>query len=126
MVKDALRAADVARSGLADAALGPAGDVDVARAHDADLGGAGGVRFDVAGSRDRHFHRIRLDPARVDPARAGNFIFGGARFAASSLGVARSGDRQLQRLYVERADAEPARARDLALEAVALNLVDID
>src|SRR5690349_15741894 len=36
MVKAALRAADAARSRLADAALGASGDIDIARAHDAD------------------------------------------------------------------------------------------
>src|SRR3954451_2993682 len=40
MIKVVLRAADVARSGLADVALGAAGHVDVARAHDAHVRGA--------------------------------------------------------------------------------------
>src|SRR5437764_627352 len=40
--KAGLRAVDVARARAADAALGAAGKVDVARAHEADLGRAAG------------------------------------------------------------------------------------
>ena len=43
MVKAALRAADVARPGLADLHLAPPVTLDIARAHDADVGGAGRI-----------------------------------------------------------------------------------
>src|SRR5258708_25270466 len=85
MVNVALRTADVAGAGLAHRAFGAAGNVDVALAHDADVGGAAGMGAHAARTGDRHLGGLRLNCAGVDVTPAGDLIFGRLSFARASL-----------------------------------------
>src|SRR5690242_1652968 len=126
MLKTGLRAANVAGSGLADVALGAAGNIDVARAHDTDVGGSLGLCLHASRSHDGNLGLLRLDRAGVDIARAGDLIFRRLRPARARLDAARSGDGKLQRLDVESGDVERPRTGDIASEAVALHMIDLD
>src|SRR5689334_14604004 len=95
MVNATLRAADVARSGLADRTLRPAGHLDVARAHDADVRCAAGIAANAARARDGHGQRLRLDRAGIDVAGAGNVVLGRLGLAICRLEAAGPRDRQL-------------------------------
>src|SRR6266567_4164843 len=117
---------DVARAGFADSALGAAGHIDIARAHDADIRRTTRMGVYVARPGDRYLGLLSLDGARIDIARSGDLKFGRLRLARPGFDAARSGDRQFQRLDVHVRDVEPTRTGDAAFEAVALDLVDID
>src|SRR4051812_47894046 len=122
MLKPALRAADVARPGLVDAALRAATNVDVARAHDADVRGPARVRANAAGTRDRHFGVRCLHCARIDVARSGDVVVGALGLPGACLDAARACDGQLHGLHVDGCEADAAGPGDRAFEAVALDL----
>src|SRR4051812_47884886 len=65
MVKAALRAANVARAHLAHRAFRAAGDLDIARTHDADLRASRSVRPNIAGAGDRDLEVLDRDVAGV-------------------------------------------------------------
>src|SRR4051794_24591150 len=74
MVNTALRAANVARAHLAHRALGAALHLDVARAHDVDLGGARRMGPDIARAGDADRQILDGDALGVDVARSGDVI----------------------------------------------------
>src|SRR5690348_4235675 len=126
MVKPLLRAVDVARAVLFEAALRAAGHGDVARAHDLDVCGAGRMALDVARAGDAGGDLLGGDAARVDVAGADRLVFGRLGLAAPGLGVARAGKRQLEALHVDRSDRQVARTGEGAGEAVAADAVDVE
>src|SRR3982750_2577922 len=125
MVKAALRATGVSGPHLGNVALGAAAALDVARAHDADVRSAAGMRPNVARSGDRYFQLLRLDGAGIDVPRSGDVIIRGLRLART-LGSAGAGDCELELLNVDLRDVDPARSGDDTFELVAGHMVDTD
>jgi hypothetical protein len=124
-VKIAEGTANVAGPVLRDVALAAAGQLDVARTHDADVRVLGCLSCDAAGPCYRNLGRLAGNALGVDIARSRDVIFGRGRLARGSLGSAGSGDSDLQARDLDIVDVEVARTGDPAFELVAGDAVDL-
>src|SRR5215210_1368146 len=118
------RAIDVARSRLADRALGAAAQPDVPGPGDVDARRGGSVGGHLARSGDRHRRHFGDQRPGLDVARSGDFIIGDAGAAPAGVDPARAGNARLEPFDLDLAKAQLARPRDAGIETVAGDPVD--